>query len=223
MIRLSEAIARANCTAEIIPAFVKEAYSLLRQSIIHVEKDDVNLDDDDDADNNDRAAGEDARAAGAESQESGGAGGDMDLDMGETVTSPSRGGTAYTQVPTSPASPSRISGSTFHAPPLVLSTQPPPGTIPQPKRKIKITHDKYMTMQSLIVLHLSEVERTHGRGEEKEALIDWYLEKKEEEGAIENLEELETEKELIAKVIAKLVKVRNFNDRSSGLLNYGFL
>lgn len=217
MIRLSEAIARANCTAEIIPAFVKEAYSLLRQSIIHVEKDDVNLDDDDDADNNNGGAAEDARAAGAESQDGGGR--DMDLDMGETLTSPSRGGTAYTQVvPTSPASPSRISGSTFQAPPLVLSTQPPPAAMPQPKRKIKITHDKYMTMQSLIVLHLSEVERTHGRGEEKEALIDWYLEKKEEEGAIENLDELETEKELIAKVIAKLVKVRNFNDPSSCLL-----
>jgi hypothetical protein len=65
---------------------------------------------------------------------------------------------------------------------------------------------------------LNEVERTHGRGEEKEALIDWYLEKKEGEGAIENLEELEMEKELIGKVIAKLVKVRQFKDRLSGLL-----
>jgi len=39
-------------------------------------------------------------------------------------------------------------------------------------------------------------------------LIDWYLEKKEEEGGISNLEELEYEKELVGKVIAKLVKVR---------------
>lgn len=30
MIRLSEAIARANCTSEITPAFVREAYTLLR-------------------------------------------------------------------------------------------------------------------------------------------------------------------------------------------------
>lgn len=41
MIRLSEAIARANCTEEITPRFVAEAYDLLRQSIIRVEKDDV--------------------------------------------------------------------------------------------------------------------------------------------------------------------------------------
>lgn len=47
MIRLSEAIARANCVSEITPAFVKEAYTLLKQSIIHVEKDDVEMDDED--------------------------------------------------------------------------------------------------------------------------------------------------------------------------------
>ncbi|SHO75672.1 Similar to S.cerevisiae protein MCM6 (Protein involved in DNA replication) [Malassezia sympodialis ATCC 42132] len=48
IIRLSEAIARANCRSDITPAFVREAYSLLRQSIIHVEKDDILIDDDDD-------------------------------------------------------------------------------------------------------------------------------------------------------------------------------
>lgn len=46
MIRLSEAIARANCTDEITPTFVAEAYDLLRQSIIRVEKDDVEIDAD---------------------------------------------------------------------------------------------------------------------------------------------------------------------------------
>ncbi|CUM49648.1 unnamed protein product [Debaryomyces tyrocola] len=46
MIRLSEAIARANCTEEITPTFVSEAYDLLRQSIIRVEMDDIEMDDD---------------------------------------------------------------------------------------------------------------------------------------------------------------------------------
>ncbi|PKI83525.1 DNA helicase [Malassezia vespertilionis] len=46
MVRLSEAIARANCRADVTPAFVREAYSLLRQSIIHVDKDDIAMDDD---------------------------------------------------------------------------------------------------------------------------------------------------------------------------------
>ncbi|KAH8172578.1 hypothetical protein LIA77_06833 [Sarocladium implicatum] len=43
MIRLSEAIAKVNCTEEITPEMVVEAYSLLRQSIISVEHDDVEV------------------------------------------------------------------------------------------------------------------------------------------------------------------------------------
>ncbi|PVH87420.1 MCM-domain-containing protein [Cadophora sp. DSE1049] len=47
MIRLSEAIAKANCVEEIVPSMVIEAFNLLRQSIISVEKDDVDVDEDD--------------------------------------------------------------------------------------------------------------------------------------------------------------------------------
>ena len=47
MIRLSEAIAKANCVEEIAPHMVIEAFNLLRQSIISVEKDDVEVDEDD--------------------------------------------------------------------------------------------------------------------------------------------------------------------------------
>jgi DNA replication licensing factor MCM6 len=45
MIRLSEAIAKANCVTEVTPEFVREAYNLLRQSIISVEKDDVEVEE----------------------------------------------------------------------------------------------------------------------------------------------------------------------------------
>lgn len=48
LIRLSEAIAKANCVEEITPEFVDEGFGLLRQSIISVEHDDVEMDDDDD-------------------------------------------------------------------------------------------------------------------------------------------------------------------------------
>jgi DNA replication licensing factor MCM6 len=47
MIRLSEAIAKATCVNEVTPEFVNEAYNLLRQSIISVEKDDVEVEDED--------------------------------------------------------------------------------------------------------------------------------------------------------------------------------
>lgn len=45
MIRLSEAIARSNCVHEITPEFVNEAFNLLSQSIIHVDHDDVEVED----------------------------------------------------------------------------------------------------------------------------------------------------------------------------------
>ncbi|KAK7431368.1 MCM DNA helicase complex subunit mcm6 [Neonectria magnoliae] len=45
MIRLSEAIAKVNCTEDISPEMVIEASNLLRQSIISVEHDDVEMDD----------------------------------------------------------------------------------------------------------------------------------------------------------------------------------
>lgn len=46
LIRLSEAIAKVNCVKEITPEMVIEAFNLLRQSIISVEKDDVEVEDD---------------------------------------------------------------------------------------------------------------------------------------------------------------------------------
>lgn len=48
MIRLSEAIAKVNCVEEITPEFVIEAYNLLRQSIISVEHDDIEMEETED-------------------------------------------------------------------------------------------------------------------------------------------------------------------------------
>ncbi|KAF2432664.1 MCM-domain-containing protein [Tothia fuscella] len=70
MIRLSEAIAKANCVVEVTPEFVREAYNLLRQSIISVEKDDVEVEEEDDT--QDQLAAQ----AGANDEEMGDAVGD---------------------------------------------------------------------------------------------------------------------------------------------------
>lgn len=76
---------------------------------------------------------------------------------------------------------------------------------PQPKRKMRISHDKYVTMQELIVLHVAEMEQATGTGIEANDLMDWYLESKEDE--FENMEQMEEERELLGKVLKKLVKV----------------
>jgi DNA replication licensing factor MCM6 len=57
LIRLSEAVAKANCVEEIVPSFVREAHDLLRQSIVTVEKDDVDVDDEGEAARDGRPAG----------------------------------------------------------------------------------------------------------------------------------------------------------------------
>lgn len=46
MIRLSEAVARAHCQEWVTPDHVREAYNLLRQSIVRVDHEDVEMEDD---------------------------------------------------------------------------------------------------------------------------------------------------------------------------------
>lgn len=81
----------------------------------------------------------------------------------------------------------------------------PPAPAPQ-RRRMVITHDQYMTLQSMIVLHLTAAERGTTHGVDRDELIDWYLELKESE--IQDVEQLEYEKELISKMLRKLVRVR---------------
>ncbi|KAH9938006.1 MCM-domain-containing protein [Fomitopsis serialis] len=138
MVRLSEAIARANCTAEITPAFVREAYSLLRQSIIHVEQDDIDFDEEE-------LEGEregDRRPRNAQNDEE-----SQDVEMSRR----SSGG---------------LQGASLRSTSRAASMAPAPAA--RPKRRMVITHDKYMTLQSLI-------------GVDRDELIDWYLELKEAE------------------------------------------
>ena len=94
----------------------------------------------------------------------------------------------------------RVDG-VFDVPAQGVPGEAPPAT----KRRMIIAHDKYMTLKSLVVLHLAETERETGRGIDRDELIDWYLELKESE--IQDVEELEYEKELITKMPRKLVKV----------------
>ncbi|KAI0311366.1 MCM-domain-containing protein [Amylostereum chailletii] len=186
MIRLSEAIARANCTSEITPAFVREAYSLLRQSIIHVEQDDIDFDEEElegerEGDARPRTSQEDSQDVEMTAM-------DTEPTSEEVYGEPSSG----SPVPAPRAS----SVAPIHAPAT--------SDAPAPKRRMVITHDKYMTMQSMVVMHLNEVERETGTGLDRDELIDWYLETKEE--TIQDLDELEYEKELFTKVLKKLVK-----------------
>ena len=166
---------------------MREAYSLLRQSIIHVEQDDIDIDE------------EETEIARENVQPK------MSEDDSQDVTMSGGGDTELTEQ--TYVEPSGIDGSTStQAQGLVTPKTPQTDGPTSAKRRMVITHDKYMTLQSLIVLHLAAVERETGKGIDRDELIDWYLEMKEEE--IQDVDELEYEKELITKVLRKLVKVR---------------
>lgn len=177
MIRLSEAIARANCRNEVTPAFVREAYALLRQSIIHVEKDDVDLDD---AEDEMDEATERVIAA-AESQ----AAPSSSLNMGDDAMMESYDANAHG---------ADVPGSSQGAAALEAPA----------RQKITITYDRYMSLLNLLLLRVSDLERSTLRGVTRRDLIQWYLEQK--EGEIETVAQLEQERELLDKVITRLVK-----------------
>lgn len=189
MIRLSEAIAKANCVEDVTPNFVREAYGLLRQSIISVEKDDIEVDEEEDevidpalnnADGGDHSRrdgdGDSPMADGdAPAHDS-----DGDGDDGDDDGNVGGGGAA------------RARGSQTLAP-------------PPPRRKTKIEYDKYMSILNLLVDRVNQDDVADGNGVEHDELVVWYLEQKEDE--LNTPEELETERDLVAKVLKRMVKV----------------
>ena len=176
MIRLSEAIAKANCVDDITPAFVVEAFHLLRQSIISVEKDDVEVDDEEEVEQLQDVRGSSDQAAGQ----------DEDTEMeDQEETDEAAGG------------------------PQQQSSEQPPQSGQQPSssgaaQRTKITYDKYMSMLNELARRVNEDETSSGRGVEEKDLVMWYLEQHEAELSSE--QDLEREKELVAKVIKRLVK-----------------
>ena len=170
LIRLSEAIAKANCVEDVTEAFVTEAFGLLRQSIIHVEHDDVEVD---------------------EEEEGGAAGGGEGGGGGEEELEPAVDGAREEPVD------AEMTADGPESAPTPAPSQPP-------REKTKITYDKYMSILSLLVRRINADETSAGTGVEEDELKTWYLEQKEDE--INSEEELEAERELVKKVLKRMVK-----------------
>ena len=162
MIRLSEAIAKANCVDDITPAFVREAFHLLRQSIISVERDDVDVDDEEED---------------VEPFENDGEG---DSPMADAQQEQQQ-----QQQPNGTPAPSSSS-----------------------RPKTKLTYATYHTMVNSLVSRVNADEQSTGEGVEHDELVIWYLEQKEDE--INTEEELERERDLVGKVVRRMVKVCNY-------------
>lgn len=178
LIRLSEAIAKANCVEEIVPDFVDEAFNLLRQSIISVEHDDVEMDDDEYDEPEDAAAliaAADAASGVAATAASQSQDPEGDEEMGEA-----NGGEAEADGSSSAAAAAR--------------------------KKTAITYEKYIAMVNLIVSRVNDDEAGGaGEGVDGEALVQWYLEQKEDE--LDDEEDYHREMGIAKMVLKKMVKV----------------
>lgn len=150
MIRLSEAIAKANCVEEITSDMVNEAFNLLRQSIISVEHDDVEVDEDEEEDQPPLEDGETLRRA-ASAAAGTPVGQDEDAQMDEDREDE--------HMADADAAAAVAAGE---------------------RRRQTISYDKYISMVNLIVTRVANDEAGSGEGIEGETLIQWYLEQLED-------------------------------------------
>lgn len=179
MIRLSEAIAKANCAEIVSPDFVQEAFGLLRQSIISVEKDDVEVGDEEEEEEEEVAGGDGNGHGRDEAGDSPMGDGDSDQNDDDDDDDDMNGAAGVRESATSTAA--------------------------QPRRT-KIEYDKYMAMLNLLVRRVNDDEVQNGQGVPHDELVVWYLEQKEDE--LNTQAELEQERELVGKVLKRMVKVR---------------
>lgn len=151
MIRLSEAIAKANCVEEITPAMVDEAFHLLRQSIISVEHDDIDVDEDED-----EAVGESGDALRRAASEAAGAGSTPADQDGDAQMAEDREDEDMADA----AAAAAAAGE---------------------RRRQTISYDKYINIVNKMVTRVVDDESGSGDGIAGEALIQWYLEQMEDE------------------------------------------
>jgi DNA replication licensing factor MCM6 len=226
MIRLSEALARLHCDPEIQPSYVREAFRLLKTSIIQVETSDVEVDDDDD-DEGDGGDGGGDHPSGMDiddhDEDGNGVPRKQPAYPGEYAEDdkPNAGDAVdESQQPTSSSSSQSLSGETGGD----EKTSKPK------KRKTKITFDEYETIANAIAMHLRSLEREDdvdddeggggggsgaaGLGSPSKVaqylkwhqVVDWYLEQVESDigDSVERLQEMRKKLNL---VIRRLLNV----------------
>ncbi|ATY65848.1 DNA replication licensing factor mcm6 [Cordyceps militaris] len=179
LIRLSEAIAKVNCVENISPEMVVEAYNLLRQSIISVEHDDVEMDGGEDEEQPPESGDTLRRAAAAASGMDVENDNDYDADaaMQESIA-------AAADAADADATATTTSTST--------------------RTKRKITYEKYIKMVNLFVQRVNSDESGSGDGVAGADLVTWYLEQVEAELAGED--DYHTEQALATMVLKKMVR-----------------
>ena len=198
MIRLSEALARLHCDETIQPAYVREAFRLLKTSIIQVETSDVDVDDDDEDEGDDGGNGVD----------------DMDEDGGTTLARNDNDGAAdyrpgeydTEMQDNDAANPGDDADNDASASAEVKADK---------MKKTKISFEEYESIANALATHLRSLERDEDPDDEGDGLaslmkwkdlVNWYLEQIEQDigDSVERLMEMRKKLNL---VIRRLINV----------------
>lgn len=206
MIRLSEALARLHCDDQIQPSYVREAFRLLKTSIIQVETSAVEVGSDDEVEddpNQDSGVVDTTTVAGDE---------DDGPDTQPVVRHPGELGSDENVNPLSTAPKKRETDASS----VTEAADPPKKK--RKKAKVQISFEEYETITNALATKLRSLEQQGGDEEENEdtgdqtssmtwkELVEWYLEQCEHEigDSVEKLEELRRKLKL---VIRRLIQV----------------
>ena len=186
MIRLSEALARLHCDPDIQPDYVREAFRLLKTSIIQVETSDVDMEEDVEDDNDGENDGERDDTMDADSEEK--------SDRQNTSDDPE------TQPPvTHPGEYAAEESAEARS----ASTKPK-------KKKTKISYEEYESIANAVAVHLRSLESDDDETTQQHLkwgeIVEWYLGQVEQRLG-DSLEELQETRQKINLVIRRLVNV----------------
>jgi DNA replication licensing factor MCM6 len=215
MIRLSEALARLHCSDEIQPSYVREAYRLLKTSIIQVETSDVEVEDDDDDDDAEQpdtaiAGNDDEEHDVEDSQESTQLETQPMVNPGEYTGEKSAptAGVAEGGPGTDEEGPQAMETDKSEEKPQVeAAAEPPRKKQKKEKKKTKISFEEYEAITNAIAGHSRALE-----GEEVtnyltwDQAMEWYLNQCLEDIG-DSLERLEEIKRKVNLVIRRLIDV----------------
>jgi DNA replication licensing factor MCM6 len=209
MIRLSEALARLHCDDDIRPSYVREAFRLLRKSIIHIETEDVTFEEDEDVEMEE----EDEQKHTGEYH-----GEDDDTPQNE----PKEG--EKSEEPTQTESDEAVKQDVDEEEPLPTEQKRDEVKPKKKKEKTQITFEVYNAISGAIIQYLQSLEDDFELVEEEvdgvmkmakkhkapvypkwSQVLEWYLEQCEERIG-DSMEELERLRKLTNLVIKKLVK-----------------
>ena len=213
MVRLSEALARLYCSDEIQPQFVREAYRLLRTSIIQVETSDVEVDDDDDEDED-----EEMPLPNEEEDD------DDDEGMQDESQPESQGFETQQLQPQAletqlPSAPGEYAGEQEQvvqeaAADMAVEhkSEPEASTKKKKKKKTKISYEEYESITHAIAGHLRALEEADTDDNEQgylswDEVLEWYLTQVEDTEIGDSLERLDEMRKKVNLVIKRLLDV----------------